>query len=140
MWSKRAARQASSFTHAPRKASGSRELRESAQTLQASAHTGPACLPAGDLAGHLASVTAPRGLLLLRSLSCSRGALSARLAVKGPLSFPLSSNPRVVPQAGLSRVQTPAVLCATWHRSIATSPALWFHVAHRAFQDGAASS
>lgn len=42
MWSKRAARQASSFTHAPRKASGSRELWESAQTLQASAHTSPA--------------------------------------------------------------------------------------------------
>lgn len=55
VWSKRAARQASSFTHAPGKASSSREPWASAQTLWARAHAGPACLAAGDLPGRLAS-------------------------------------------------------------------------------------
>lgn len=107
VWSKRAARQASSFTHAPGKASSSREPWASAQTLWARAHAGPACLAAGDLPGRLASVTAPRGLPLLRSVSCSRGAPSTRLTVKGPLSFPLCR------QAGLPCMQPPPVHAAS---------------------------
>lgn len=115
VWSKRAARQASSFTHAPGKASSSRGPWVSVQTLWARAHAGPACLAAGDLPGRLASVTAPRGLPLLRSMSCSRGAPSTRLTVKGPLSFPLCR------QAGLPCMQPPPV-CAASSRACSLLP------------------